>query len=172
MNEGKSMYQEPKTTHICLHPGELVTGTSECRIHVLLGSCVSIVLWHPDTKIGVMSHAVVPTRVGKRGFPLDPRYSDEVLTLMVLNLEMHGIQPKECWARIYGGSSLHFPTPEHPHLKDIGKRNGEIARKQLADYGIAIRGESLFGSCYRKLVFDIATGRVSERRMDENGNPL
>jgi chemotaxis protein CheD len=166
------MYQEPETTHLCLRPGEMVTGTSECRIHTLLGSCVSIVLWHPDTKIGMMSHAVVPTRTGKQEFPLDPRYSDEVLTLMILTLEMHGIQPKECWARIYGGSNLFFPIPGQPESKDVGKRNGEIARSQLADHGITIKEESLFGSCYRKLVFDIATGQVAERRMDEDGNPL
>ena len=40
---------------IFLHPGEFYFGDRHTRIRTLLGSCVSIILWHPRLLIGGMS---------------------------------------------------------------------------------------------------------------------
>jgi len=39
-----------------LQPGEVGVGDSACRFRTLLGSCVSITLWHPQRRFGAMSH--------------------------------------------------------------------------------------------------------------------
>ena len=47
----------------------------------------------------------------------------------------------------------------------IGQKNGEAARSLLAEHGIPIVSESLFGAGHRQVVFDIATGDVWVRQV-------
>ena len=49
----------------------------------LLGSCVSISLWHPRRKIGGMCHYMLPSRGGCEASAPDGRYADEVIALML-----------------------------------------------------------------------------------------
>lgn len=44
-----------------LNPGEIFFGGSGFRVRTLLGSCVSIVLWHPNRHLGGMCHYLLPT---------------------------------------------------------------------------------------------------------------
>ena len=50
----------PRVTNIFLLPGEHFTGDARHRISTLLGSCVSITLWHPQLQVGAMSHFLLP----------------------------------------------------------------------------------------------------------------
>jgi len=50
-----------------LNPGDFrfyvpIPGVAPLRLYTLLGSCVSVVLWHPERKIGGMSRLVAGTR--------------------------------------------------------------------------------------------------------------
>ncbi|MBL8511280.1 MAG: chemotaxis protein CheD, partial [Betaproteobacteria bacterium] len=47
---------------IFLQPGEFYFGDADTRIRTLLGSCVSITMWHPTRRIGGMCHYMLPTR--------------------------------------------------------------------------------------------------------------
>lgn len=47
-------------SEVVLKPGDFYFGGGATRISTLLGSCVSMTLWHPRRKIGGMCHYMLP----------------------------------------------------------------------------------------------------------------
>jgi len=154
-----------------LAPGEYAVGEAPLRMRTLLGSCVSITLWHPVRRVGAMSHFLLASRTRGHGAPLDARYGEEALALMLRQLHKRGIAPAECEAKVVGGGNM---FPDQAGGAPIGRRNGEGARDLLQAHGIRIQSESLFGNGHRQMVFDLSTGDVWVRQVqpDSASMPL
>ncbi|GAB3363785.1 MULTISPECIES: chemotaxis protein CheD [Giesbergeria] len=146
---------------IFLKPGEYFVGDANYQIRTMLGSCVSITLWHPASRLGAMSHFLLPTRhlIDTGVHTLDARYGDEALQLMLAELAQAGINPQHCQSKIFGGGNM-FPKQTRRGLMHIGRKNGEAARTLLQAHGIPIVSESLFGIGHRQIIFDVSTGDV------------
>lgn len=82
--------------NVFLTSGEYFVGDSRHRIRTLLGSCVSITLWHPDLRIGAMSHFLLSQRPARLTGPPDARYGQEALSLMLRDLRHQGVDSREC----------------------------------------------------------------------------
>lgn len=145
---------------IYLLPGEYFVGGAQHRIRTLLGSCVSITLWHPERKIGTMSHFLLSSRNQDKSEGLNSRYGEEALELMLSELRAKGVDPKECQAKIFGGGQM-FPGSS----QGIGRQNGEVALRLLRTHGIPVVSESLYGVGHRSIIFDISTGNVWSRHV-------
>ena len=147
-----------------LQPGEYFVADATMRLRTMLGSCVAITLWHPQRRVGAMSHFLLADRPRRPGQPLDARYGDEALELMVQGLRREKVSPRECEAKIFGGGNM-FPGQVRAAMETVGTRNGEAARQLLARRGIPVRREHLFGDGHRQVVFDIASGAVWVRHI-------
>ncbi len=155
-----------------LKPGEQAVGDARHRLRTLLGSCVSITLWQPQRRVGAMSHFLLPRRqrlsVPGRKDALDARYGEEALALMVQGLARHGIDVRQCVARLFGGGDMFPNQPRRPLALpsgNVGRRNGEAARSLLQQLGVAIASENLFGAGHRRIAFDIASGEVHSHQV-------
>ena len=148
-------------TEVMLQPGQYFVGDARHRIRTVLGSCVSITLWHAGMRVGAMSHFLLPRRAtAQRGGPLDARYGEEALQLMLQRLFVdHGVAPRECEAKVFGGGDM-FPLSEKDPACSVGRRNGEAAHRLLRAHGIPVRSESLFGKGHRQIYFDVDSGDV------------
>ncbi|MBL0728516.1 chemotaxis protein CheD [Piscinibacter sp. HJYY11] len=149
---------------IVLKPGEFAVGAAGTCMRTLLGSCVSIVLWHAGLRVGAMSHFLLAARgrQGRKG--LDARYGDEALSLMIAGLARYGVAPTDCEAKIFGGGNM-FPDQSHGAAPlNVGRRNGEAARELLREHGIPVASENLFGVGHRQIIFEVATGDVWVRQ--------
>lgn len=149
---------------VYLRPGQYFVGDHRHQIRTVLGSCVSITLWHPSYRVGAMSHFLLShssTRHASR--LLDPRYGEGALRVMLRDLEQLRVPPAECVAKVFGGGSM-FPTHTAGGMA-IGRRNGEEARMMLERQGLTIASESLFGEGHRQIVFDVGTGDVWARQL-------
>jgi chemotaxis protein CheD len=145
---------------IFLQPGDLFVADADYQIRTILGSCVSITLWHPATRTGGMSHFLLPTRgAAAKSNELDGRYGDEALQQMINELKRSGVQPAQCQAKIFGGGNM-FPDHCHAGAINVGQRNGEAARAMLTQHGIPIMSESLFGVGHRQIIFNVSNGDV------------
>ncbi len=150
---------------VFLNPGEYFVGDARHRIRTLLGSCVSITLWHPELRIGAMSHFLLSERPARLLGPMDARYGKESLSLMLRDLVRQGVDPKDCRAKIFGGGDM-FPQHRAPETAGlVGRRNGEAARSLLEIEGIRVCSESLFGVGHRKIMFDVRSGHVWARQV-------
>lgn len=155
---------------VFLQPGDYFVGGADHRLRTLLGSCVSITLWHPAAQIGAMSHFLLARRQAAPESGLDGRYGEEALWLMLQELRAAGVAPAECQGKIFGGGEM-FPAQSQSAGIYVGKKNGETARGLLHAHGIAIASESLFGVGHRQIVFDVHSGNVWSRQVNPAGNP-
>jgi chemotaxis protein CheD len=150
---------------VYLSPGEYAVGDSSTVIRTLLGSCVSVTLWHPVLRKGAMSHFLLWTRSGTRGEGLDARYGDESIGLMLRALVAADVNPHECKAKLFGGASM-FGRRRLDDPMNVGRDNGVAARAVLNGLGIPIVAESLFGDGHRSVIFVVGTGDVWARQAD------
>ncbi|MBC7857199.1 MAG: chemotaxis protein CheD [Burkholderiaceae bacterium] len=154
---------EPDLVEIVLGPGEHFVGDARHRICTLLGSCVSITLWHPRYRIGAMSHFLLPSRADGAGQVLDGRYGEEVMCILLRKLAAVHVEPRECVGKIFGGGNM-FPLQSRADARNVGVKNGEAARALLRAHKIPIVSESLFGIGHRQIIFDVRSGDVWARQ--------
>jgi len=144
--------------NIVLSAGDFHFDGGQTRISTLLGSCVSITLWHPRKAIGGMCHYMMTERERAPDAALDGRYATEAFALFLQHVEKAGTRPSEYQAKLFGGANM-FGRDAGGGM-DIGARNIEYGRRLLASQHVAIVAEHIGGSGRRKLHFDLWNGNV------------
>ena len=166
--------KSPGQMALFLQPGEVLVADASCQLRTILGSCVSITLWHPGKRIGGMSHFLLPTQ-GACAKELDPSrpgyYGDDALRLMLRELKKSGVLPGQCQGKIFGGGNM-FPNQMRADSGHVGQRNGKAARALLQQHGVALVAESLFGIGYRQVVFDVNKGDVWCRQVQPSDQEI
>ena len=143
---------------VVIQAGEFHFGGGRTRISTLLGSCVSITLWHPRRRIGGMCHYMLTRRHRPDGAALDGRFAGEAFELFLRHVERHGTRPTEYQAKLFGGANM-FANAAAGRL-DIGARNIEYGQRLLALHNISLISRHVGGSGRRKLHFDLWDGNV------------
>lgn len=149
---------------IFLQPGELYFGDRYTRIRTLLGSCVSLVSWHPHLLIGGMCHFMLPTRPKNVQGPLDGRYGDEAIELMLREARRVGVPAKEFRIQLFGGGNM-FPDLGRQKDNHVGKKNVEAAKRLLEAHGLTCSGAHVEGIGHRNLIFDLWNGHVALKHL-------
>ncbi|EXJ12242.1 chemotaxis protein CheD [Nitrincola nitratireducens] len=153
---------------IVIHAGELVFGRGNKHIFTLLGSCISITLWHPVHRYSGMCHFALPRRpVGIPG-KLDARYADDCIKIFKKAAEEKGTSLKEYECKVFGGGNmLHRYTDEKlpAELTDIerqnvGDSNAAEAFTQLISSGCQIKEADVGEFGYRRVWFNAYTGET------------
>lgn len=150
-DESKAVFLNPGDFHFC-------TGGEGTRISTLLGSCVSITLWHPRRRIGGMCHYMLTERQRPAGARLDGRFASEAFELFLQQVDAAGTKPGEYQAKLFGGGNM--LTGTKAGVQEIGPRNVTYGREWLASKNVALVAEHVGGSGRRKLHFDVSTGEV------------
>jgi len=151
---------------ILLQPGDFHFGGGDTRIRTILGSCVSITMWHPTRLIGGMCHYMLPSRGRSRSGKLDGKYADDAMALFLREITRHETRPAEYVLKVFGGGNM-FP---HHHKKagcgDVASRNVTAAHALAAQHGFTIAAQDLGRAGHRQVFFDIWSGHVWVRQID------
>ncbi len=153
---------------VILRPGELYVAKNPALIQTLLGSCVSVVLHHPQSQISAMSHALLPTGSNTtlpcahcsekcNRFPLTQsfRYVDCSTKYLYTQFIQLGIPASELKAKIFGGAkTLKTITT------DIGAANIAKAHEILHQLQIDVVKESTGGLHGRTIKLSSSNGVV------------
>ncbi|NQD79796.1 chemotaxis protein CheD [Phytopseudomonas seleniipraecipitans] len=153
------MTKTPSIAEVYLQPGDYHFGGPYTRVRTLLGSCVSMVLWHPHARLGGMCHFMLPTRGRPTAHP-DGRYGDEVMNLLCEAIGLSGTRVSEYQARIFGGGHM-FPTLMNSNRRHVGLQNIDMARRLIAEKKLSCHGEHVGGIGHRNLIFDIWNGHLA-----------
>jgi chemotaxis protein CheD len=150
---------------VFLQPGEWHFGDADTRIRTLLGSCVSITLWHPSRRIGGMCHYMLPRRGGRAGAGLDGRYADEAVRLLMQEMMRAKTRPDEYDVKLFGGGDMFPQLKAHGRNGDnIARQNIDAGRRLLQQHGFRIKTEQVGGVGQRHAIFDVWSGHVWVRR--------
>ena len=165
---------------IFLQPGEYYFGEKDTRIRTLLGSCVSITMWHPKKLIGGMCHFLLPSRSRNGSEELDGRYGDEAILLLLREVQQHKTHPSEYVVKVFGGGKMfgnekkHLPCLDRPcaevfhSCQNVPCRNASQGIAILKQERISIHSHDLGGMSSRNIIFDISNGKVWVRKNEQN----
>ena len=152
---------EKPTRCIVLGPGDFHFGQGQTRISTLLGSCVSITLWHPARHIGGMCHYMLCERPREPQQDLDGRYAAEAFQCFLAQAERERTQPSEYVAKLFGGANMFTPARQTlSPTPAIGQNNIDYGRALLNTHRVPLIVEHVGGSGRRKLHFDLWSGDV------------
>jgi len=142
--------------------GQLYFGHRPRKVRTLLGSCVAITLWHPARRVGGMCHFLLPGRRRGAADPLDGRFGDEAMSLMVAAIERTGARYRDFEARLYGGADT---LPDRANVKfDVGERNIAAAWELIDRHGFQLLDVDVGDRVPRTVELDFRTGEVTMRR--------
>ncbi len=146
---------------------ELTVGIAELKIvdnsKVLicqaLGSCVAIILYEPNLKIGALAHIVLPDskKIGKKGNN-PAKFADTAIRDMIRSLKKKGVAKQRLVAKLVGGA--HMFKMKDSFGNDIGAANVMVAKTILNYEGIEIVSEDTGGDYGRTVRFYTGSGRV------------
>lgn len=148
-------------------PGQLAFGREGDDLKTILGSCVAVVLYDREQKLGGMNHYLLtdaPPDVAPT-----PRYGAVAMRKLFDGVCAMGTSPERLVAKIYGGGNVIDSLKKD---KDsIGARNISLAREQLKSFGIKIVEEDVGGDRSRRIHFNCTTGEVtSQLGEDKSGS--
>lgn len=159
--------------------GEFFFGSGNLRITTVLGTCVSITLWHPIRRLGGICHYLLPARgdsIYARNAPIGT-YAEDVVRLYADALHQFETTADEYVVKMFGGGHM-FPAQivdvqcrnqpcsdaARRLCANVGCRNVSAGRRLLGEAGFAIAKEDVGGHGSRHLLFELGSGDVWVRR--------
>lgn len=121
-----------------------------------LGSCIGTIIYDPHSKIGGLSHIMLPDShpFEKDGRKLNlAKYANTALPLMVQQLKKMA-PAAHFQAKISGGANM-FGFQNKLATSNIGQRNCEAVLRELAELKIPVVGQDIGGSNGRTMVVDL-----------------
>ncbi|MBF0419256.1 MAG: chemotaxis protein CheD [Magnetococcales bacterium] len=164
---------ETTPASVYLEPGELFVGTRPTEVCTVLGSCVSLVLYHPQTKLSAMGHGKLPSRScshgSANGVKVCRMMGDFVSCsthFMLSWFHQMGIPSKELEAKLFGGAMMfNLPGKEEASTVAIGKRNVETAMDMIRKERLHLVASDVGGPWGRKIFFHTGSGEVKLQRL-------
>jgi chemotaxis protein CheD len=150
--------REQPERRVYLHPGALWAETFPAVITTVLGSCVSVCLWDPNTTLGGINHFILP----HGGTVRSARYGNHALTILLERMLEIGAHRETLLACVFGGASLLHGEAAGPAL---GSRNAAVAFEFLERNEIAVLRHDVAGEQGRKLVFRTTDGSTLVRKL-------
>lgn len=126
-------------------------------LRTILGSCVGICLYDPESRVGGLAHIMLPENNDKSTNP--KKYADSAIALMIDEMCKNGAIAENLIAKIAGGASM-FKMPENSFIGSIGINNVHKVREVLNYYHITIVSEDVFGDYGRTVDFFLETGKL------------
>lgn len=122
-------------------------------VTIALGSCVGIALYEPRSKIGGLSHIMLPDSTAFCGEKKAGKFADLAIPSLIDEMRLLGARG-DLTAKIAGGASMFQGKKTLPHLQ-IGRRNIEAVKRVLEELGIPILGEHTGDHVGRSMKFDL-----------------
>jgi chemotaxis protein CheD len=141
--------------------GQWAVAAAPARIRTLLGSCVGVVLYDRNSKLGGLTHIVLPSARGPVDHP--GKYADTAIPAVIAELERRlGSRARmRLTAKLAGGASMfQVDTPAESAL-NIGRRNQEAIEAILDALRIPVLARDLGGTTGRRLTLDTVSGIVA-----------
>ncbi|MDR1797976.1 MAG: chemotaxis protein CheD [Clostridiales Family XIII bacterium] len=137
-----------------------------------LGSCVGVSLYDPVSKVGGLSHIMLPTsKLRAAGVDDRMKYADTAIADMVRDMESKGADRAHIRAKIAGGANM-FNIHESAFINTIGDRNIEAVKLELDRLGIPLVAEDTAGDYGRTVFFSLADGSVKIQTAGKAGSEL
>lgn len=162
---------KPKLPQIYLKPGGMYLATEPTVVSTVLGSCVSVTMFHPQRRIGAICHGLLPV-CRENGICNCITECENGLKNMKCSLRIMfeqfkelGIAPRELEVKVFGGAEMISATQDDTTRQSVGSKNTAITLRLLEEARVTVKSSDLGGSNGRKIYFNSYTGEVLLKRM-------
>ena len=147
--------------------GEYVIGHNPAVLVSLgLGSCVGCVVYDSNEKVGGLAHVMLPHSSLGKNSALMNKFADIAVPTMVEEMKSKfGCKIENMTAKIAGGAHM-FPGIVKEETMDIGGKNAQSVKEELAKLNIKIVAEDVGGQTGRTVRFDTITGMFNIKTKD------
>jgi chemotaxis protein CheD len=130
-----------------------------------LGSCVAIVLYDKDTKIGGLAHILLPSMAMSRETSNPAKFPETIVPIMLAEMRALGaLHTSRINAKIVGGASMFGQLVNGTGI-NVGERNIAATKEALAAARIPLIAEDTGLDYGRSVYFHLADGRVEVRSL-------
>jgi chemotaxis protein CheD len=136
-----------------------------------LGSCVGVVLFDSQNKIGGMAHVMLPDSSLSKGIVNVAKYADTAIPKLIEDMEKAGANRRKLVAKLAGGAQM-FSFSVASDAMRIGPRNVEACKIALHEARIPILAEDTGGNCGRTIELDSSTGILNIRTVNQGVKEL
>jgi chemotaxis protein CheD len=150
-----------KLEKIYLNPGELVITEEPLMVTTVLGSCVSVTMFHQKTGAAAICHGMLPNGYKSDSF----KYVDTSMRYMVNYFRRLKIPRSEIQVKLFGGADMFNSVQTGVKNLTVGWQNISIANRCLEEYGLILTSSDVGGKKGRKLIFKTDTGIVFIKKM-------
>lgn len=157
---------------IHLAPGEFVSGCGgDKQVITVLGSCISLVLWHPPSLFYAMCHFVCVSNSQGRTMIQTPdgRYGDQILPYMLRLLQQRKLTVSDLQARLYGGA-VSVQTSQLVPSFQVGRQNSAYALQFCQQHGITLCAQQVASEFSLKLKLHTSSGEVDVTPLHNGGH--
>jgi len=150
-----------------LKAGDYLCTQEDLKVHVVLGSCVSVFFYSPRLKLGGGFHAFLPSQE-QRGNAVEPlqsdwQFVDRALPRLIRDFQSRGIGPEETRVFLAGGAS----NLQAGRSRSVGDMNVGLALSILEAGNYVLNGRETGGTAGRVCHFYPASGKLSIRIMGD-----
>ncbi|WP_371194365.1 chemoreceptor glutamine deamidase CheD [Glaciecola sp. SC05] len=150
------------TDAVKILPGEYFATDGNSMIVTVLGSCVSVCLRDPITRISGMNHFLLPANKDTINFNSESaRYGVYAMEVLVNHLIKLGASKGRMEAKVFGGGNVLKQLRQN----SVGEQNVAFVENYLATENFKVVAKDLLGEFPRKLYFFPLTGEVKVRKL-------
>jgi chemotaxis protein CheD len=161
-------FQEAAAERIPVHIGDVRIGRGATVLYTIgLGSCVAVAVYDAFTKIGGLTHAMLPQPRNDRSRTPAGRFVVTAVAELLQQMEAEGASRRRMRARIAGGASMFRAVLDGDGLH-LGRRNVEAARAALEGAGVPVDGEEVFGTWGRSVFLRTTDGSLLVTSVSED----
>ena len=153
--------QDTPPHEVFLRPGEWFASAQAKLFRTVLGSCVTVCLYDPGTRVGGMNHFMLPGESPDRS-ETSGRYGIPAMDLLIAELARLGADKARLVAKVFGGSKVLVMSANAPSVADS---NIEFARSYLSRAGIPVTGFRTGGDTALEVMFWSHSGRSFAREV-------
>lgn len=128
-------------------------------ITIGLGSCVAVLLYDAEARVGGMAHILLPSPALSRRDSNPAKFAQTAVPRLLELMAADGAKPQRITARLAGGASM-FAALAPPGTIQMGERNLVAARQVLNTHGVPLVAEAVGGDFGRTVRFRVCDGQV------------
>ena len=135
-----------------------------------LGSCVAIVIYDKQTRVGGMAHVLLPSEGLSRDKDNRAKFPGTAVPLLLEEMKKLGARGPYT-AKIAGGSSMFGALLPSGGI-NMGERNVLSSRQALSEAGIPLAAQDVGGDYGRSVYFHLDDGRMLVRSLKSGDRAL
>jgi chemotaxis protein CheD len=128
-------------------------------VTVGLGSCVAILLYDAEARVGGLAHVLLPSPALAARDANPAKFPQYAVPQLLQLMTAEGARRQRVTGRLAGGASM-FAALAPPGTVQMGERNLVAARQTLSSHGVPLVGEAVGGDFGRTVRFRVRDGRI------------